>query len=337
MGLVIIFITGCKKDPDSPISPAPPANILPPRAQSLPFKVAYVNKDSLWVVGPDTLPERKICLVGSVYPIMSWSPDGRYLTFRSEDDHLIILNNDYSVRNKIPILYQTPGGFDNYSWSHSGRYLIYGRYSDGIFLYDAEVNTYKKIFQSNGLTYDHNAVFSPDDSLIAFFHNEYGSYAWLKVMRPDGSQVRTISDSIFSNHDENINMQWLGPHKIIFKLAPWIQNKPKGIFIATLNANKTKATISQVIADNDTYTLLISPNQAYYAFYNNTSHVWKFGLIDYWNSAALTNYGSIKNLTWTPQSTGLIFTTDSLLRWRLLDGTDYYINKTSSRWLSTAL
>jgi Tol biopolymer transport system component len=151
----------------------------------------------------------------------SWSPDGRRLVYRTQDENGKGLRIIDVETRKITVLTTGDHNSDNFpSWSPKGDQIV--------FLSDREDNDYEiYLIKPDGtdlkrITHlpgnEGHPVWSPDAKWIAFATGKFGfkdetplhphnpqSYGELAVMRPDGSDFRQLSD----NSWEDSTPRWL--------------------------------------------------------------------------------------------------------------------------------
>ena len=123
-----------------------------------------------------------------------WSPDGQQIVFVSPCNprndtfpggRLFIMNHDGSDSQPLQLPVNLEGDYDP-DWSPDGKSIIYTSVQTGrfqIFQYFLENGFARNL--SNSKSYDSNAVWSPDGSLIAFVRKTTASQIW--VMDSDGS------------------------------------------------------------------------------------------------------------------------------------------------------
>lgn len=313
-------------------------NTISARFQPTPnFKIAYSASDTVWTIGLDGLNPN--AFIDSSYDgkNLLWSPDGKYLSYLSNNGEIIILNKDKTLKEKLNFIRFNRA--DDFSWSHSSQVQLNGVYGGlgndhegGIYAYDVISDEFKRILRTGGYTYDHNPVFSPDNSRIAYIHHEYEYLAWIKLMNADGNNFHKITDTLYTGSDEHLYLNWFSDKELLFKIYS------KGIYLLTFNPNTNDlAKIGKVVdATGDYYgigKLRVSPNHLYYAYAADKIY---FAPIGNWSPVLLPAL-HVKDFVWSPSSEAIIYTGKnegdnamdyySGIFWVYLDGTKYCVIK----------
>lgn len=162
---------------------------------------------SLWTIG-NTGENAKLLFTGANTIVSAdWSPDGNTIAFvmavdRPDAYEVFLLGSDGSNLRQLTRGLEGIGG--SLDWSSDGKYLLIYAGPQGdknIFRIDVEARTAAQL--TNG---GNNAAssYSPDGQWIAFNSLRNGDQADLFIMRPDGSDVRQITD----NPEPDWQPQW---------------------------------------------------------------------------------------------------------------------------------
>lgn len=283
-------------------------------AAAPPYKIAYGKNDSLWVVGLDGL-NPQLFAEDFVASRISWSPDGNYLAYSRIGGCIAILNQDGSLEAELTFGYGDRAA--DFSWSHNSQFLVNGSYTEGVYRYNTAADALELIYNTSGFTYDHNPVYSPADTLIAYVHHEYGGCAWIKLMSAYGTNSHTIIDSLGTSYDEWLDLAWLSDNETLFKIGT------QGLYHLTMGLPPdTTITLTQVFEGNVS-KLRVSPDRTKYAIYSDYYGL-QLGLIGNWVPEISYIYNT-SDFTWSPDSNALLITNSAGIYWAGVDGTTYLI------------
>jgi hypothetical protein len=229
---------------DSTLTPAPDMSIC------------YMRRDSLFSLSLDGMT-RKVWATDACCHKLAWSPNGLYLAYATQSG-VTILNRDGRIRSTLK--FPTTARADDFTWSNGGTKLAVGSYVDGIYVYNAVTNKTKRVLKTVGFTYDHCPTFSPDDSMIAYVHHEWGSEAWICIMRADGTGARQMSEQLSTRYDADLYLTWVRPDAIL-----WAQNGGLFSFSPTTGRSDT------LIKSSYCSSLVVSPDRTRYVFCGDKS------------------------------------------------------------------
>lgn len=187
-------------------------NVVSPTFSPDGQKILFANRasdgpTSLWTM--DNTGENADLLFAGPSAIVAadWSPDGSTIAFAMSVDQpdsyeIFLMNADGS--NVRQLTYGLPGIGGSLDWSPDGKYLLIYAGPPGdknIFLVNVLEETAAQL--TNG---GNNAAssFSPDGQWIAFNSLRNNGQADIFIMRPDGSDVRQVTD----NPEPDWQPQW---------------------------------------------------------------------------------------------------------------------------------
>jgi TolB protein len=187
-------------------------NVVSPSFSPDGRRILFANRagegpTSLWVV--DNTGENPLLLFAGPNTIVAadWSPNGETIAFAMQVDvpgeyEVFLMDADGTDARRLT--YGLAGIGGSLDWSPDGRHLLVYAGPPGdknIFLIDVEARTAAQL--TNGGN-NASASFSPDGRWIAFNSLRNDDQADLFIMRPDGSDVRQVTD----NPEPDWQPQW---------------------------------------------------------------------------------------------------------------------------------
>jgi len=197
----------------------------------------YGKEDSLWVVNADGTNARQLITNMDYLSILQpkWAPDGEKIAFIKKwsgvwGGHLTILDSSGQILNVIK------EDIVDFSWAPDGKSVIYSIKYDGIYRFDVQTKQTQQILITSPGTYDHNPVWSPDGSKIAFVHHEWENNFYISLINFDPKRVPYSGEDIYNNsrnseikvitsgestYDEDLHPQWTSDGKklVLYSLA----------------------------------------------------------------------------------------------------------------------
>lgn len=249
-----------------------------------------------------------------------WSPSRKYFTYHTDNASTVLLNKDRTV-------YATEAGYFNDGWSSTERFVAYGVYLRGIDVCDLETHTVTRILQSQFETYDHNPVFSPNDSLIAFVHHEWGQLAWIKLMHRDGSNVITLTDTLKTKHDASLNLFWVSDHELLFLNNNGPHDlQATGLFLLDIRTRK----ISKIVQASWFNGFTVSKKLGKFAF-STRDGLFVGSLADLSYHRISPIRGQMMCLDFAPDGNALLVTIDDGVYWVTTNGETHRIQNDWTR------
>ena len=159
------------------------------------------------------------------YSVPSWAPDGNTITFESNRDGEAAV---YSIRpdgSNLRRLTPTGTSGEQPNWSADGRFLVYSSAKDGVKQLHRMTPDGRNVVPVPGTTNGFLAAFSPDGRWLLFAAQDripsiqYRVY----VMRPDGSDRRSLGDMAKSNEDPRWTTDGA---RVVFNEVPLLERLP---------------------------------------------------------------------------------------------------------------
>jgi len=281
-----------------------------------PYTIAYSLGSIVYTMGMDGMNPQPIFGDSAINSNkLIWSPDGNYLAY----------NNGYNIGVFSDSGYQnvmeysgTSGlvGVPPFKWSHSSQYLVNGLRSDGLYRYDLQTAETTELLNTVGYTLDHDPAYSPDDSHIAYLHHEYGVLAWIRLIDANGGNMQTISDTILTDHDQNLGLVWASEYEILYTNMNVTND---GIYLLTFGPDTTFTTC---LSQGWSSYAIVSPNHQYYFFSANGNCY--YGVVGIWSNVPITASTGIF-YSWSPDNNGLVSILHDGIYWITLEGEKYQI------------
>lgn len=285
------------------------------------YKIYFSSGPKLLVVGCDGYTPRTIAdncrnIIGSVV----CSPDYQSIAYASPDGIAII---DSSGTPIDLLSFSSSTRATDFSWSLDSRYLVFGAYTDGIYRYDRNTGQLVKIFDTSGFRYDHNPVYSLDDSRIAFIHHTYESHARIYLMDADGNNVQQAAHEVRTKYDENLQLTWVSNEELLLRTN---RDSNKGVYYLNFEHISDSLATPILIFPEFTRSITLSPNLSYYAITTNGNAAY-YNEVGSWTPILLhdpSGHGGYSP-SWSPASNAIAFGTLSSLFWITLQGDSYRI------------
>ena len=276
--------------------------------QSPPYTLALAKSGAtLSLMRLDDLQPRQVASdVASGW--LRWSPDGQYLAYAAGGG-ISVLNRDGSL--KAVLNAHTAWDF---SWSNDGTRFVDGVYADGIYQYRATDDSYTLLRGSGGLVYDHNPIFSPGDTAIAFVHHEYETSVRIILMKPDGTGARAVSDTFYTRtRDVYIDLCWVSGTIIAFTAEAASTLPNGGVFTLDMTTSEIRNVISTSLAN----AFRVSPDRQRF-LYGGTDGVY-LGSTATWTATKIAPF-SVNDISWSPYNDGAAVITVTDVYWLDLHG-----------------
>lgn len=189
-------------------------------------KFVFVRDDDLWIANYDGSDVTRILASPFDEAAPAWSPDGRRIAFRSNQDggagsnlsamEIYIMDADGTNIERL-----THDEFEdsNPTFSPDGRYIAYRSTrekrrdkasglildNDDIFLIDLQNKDAAPVNLSNHIDDDLTPKWSPTGDFIVFSSQRKGNSFQIFRMKPDGSDITQLTDNGFHNYTPNVS------------------------------------------------------------------------------------------------------------------------------------
>lgn len=192
--------------------------------------VRYTSSTSAesFVMNPDGTDQRRSNSEIKDLRTGYWSPDGKKVIFRKENDETGIYLSDSNGANEIKM----PFAFGNHNWSPDSRSFVYqaadGSNKRNSELYIYTVETGKSTRLTNHPAFDADPSFSPDGRQIAFSSDRDGPRK-IYLMNSDGTDLRPLAKVVSGSFPV------FSPDGTQLIFGSSIENENGDVYLANLN------------------------------------------------------------------------------------------------------
>ncbi len=239
-----------------------------------------------------------------------WSPDNLFISYSArnmEDEHCY--DGDPTILDTLGnTVYVPPFNtlWGETAWSPDGSTFLFSSYYYGIYAYNVGNSSTTQILTSQSATFDHSPAYSPNGERIAFVHHEYGSNGYVRMMNADGSNITPVA--LFdTDHDENLQLQWLDDTSFILKV------ESDGVYDVDVH-DLQDITVTPRI-NQQMYELRLSPDKGMVAYTTPDDDVYA-AYTSSWHPFLIVPHsllGQVHDLTWAPDSSQLALITEDYL------------------------
>lgn len=193
----------------------------------------------------DTLVSGEVSGIG-------WSPQRTYFSFVTNEG-TVLMDRSWQQVSVEPLVFTSGPG-----WSHTEDKVGYGKYYDGIYIYELATDQSTKVYNSRSSTFDHGVAFSPDDSRLAFTHHEWEHLAWIYALPAAGGTVEVLTDTLYTEHDWPLDLHWVTDSQILFMIWRGMGIRPistSGVYLLDINTHKIDTLLKEPIEEMAVSTL----------------------------------------------------------------------------------